>query len=111
MGHGCLSPSPPPLHSRPIRCPTTARYSMPFDRNRLDRRSFLGVSAGAGLLCTLDGVPLSGAGKQEIAASDASARSLRKPVSAKAADNEFPTPEPQPGGKVREYWIQTRSRM
>jgi FtsP/CotA-like multicopper oxidase with cupredoxin domain len=83
---------------------------MPSDRFRLDRRSFLGVSAGAGLLCTLEGVPLSEATKEDVAASDATARSMRKPPGAKAAANEFPTPVPQPGGKLREYWVQARPR-
>src|SRR4051812_11359453 len=78
----------------------------------LDRRRFLGVSAGTALLCGLGGRPLSASTAAEVDEADAAARALPRP---KAATKDpidsarYETPQPQPGGKKREYWIAARS--
>src|SRR5688500_16074644 len=76
-----------------------------------DRRGFLGVG-GAALLCTIGGktVKLRSAG--DVRQADARAASLRRPPTARvdSVDSlKFGSPEPQPGGQVREYWIQARA--
>lgn len=80
-------------------------------RHALDRRNFLGVAGGAALLCGLGGKPLTQSTVAEVAKADAAARGLKKPASAREAIDtaQFPTPEPQPGGQKREYWIAARS--
>jgi FtsP/CotA-like multicopper oxidase with cupredoxin domain len=83
-------------------------------RRALDRRGFLGVAGGsAALLCGLGGRPLTQRTVAEVAQADAAARALPKPASARDPidSSQFPTPEPQPGGQKREYWIAARSTM
>src|SRR4051812_16029634 len=82
-------------------------------RGALDRRGFLGVAGGAALLCGLGGTrPLTERTVAEVAQADAAARALPKPKAA-ASDpidsSHFETPEPQPGGQKREYWIAAHS--
>lgn len=76
----------------------------------LDRRRFLGVSAGA-LFCTVGGerVRLERPGDAEQA--DIAARRVARPhaILAQEGPSQFPRPEPAPGGQVLEYWIQARS--
>jgi FtsP/CotA-like multicopper oxidase with cupredoxin domain len=75
----------------------------------LDRRAFLGVSAGA-LFCTIGGetVSLSKPGDAEQA--DAAARRVARPRAVESQElTGFPAPRPAPGGVVREYWVQARS--
>src|SRR3954468_13442587 len=90
----------------------------------IDRRGFLGVG-GSALICTIGGRKLHLRTVDDIRHADAAAASLKRPA-AGAADAgsrkrpaaaradavdalKFGTPEPQPGGTVREYWIQARS--
>ena len=80
-------------------------------QGRLDRRGFLGVG-GAALVCTLGGKPLPLKTTSDVREADARAAGLKRPAAARrdaVDDLKFPTPEPQPGGQVREYWIQARS--
>jgi FtsP/CotA-like multicopper oxidase with cupredoxin domain len=80
----------------------------------VDRRAFLGLGAGA-LVCTIGGERITLNKPADTVAVDTAARKLRRPA-AKAAqagdanEGTFPTPTPAPGGRVREYWIQARSR-
>ncbi len=77
----------------------------------MDRRRFLSSSAvGAGtLFCSLQSVE--NASRSDVRAADRAASRLKRPsgAAALAADRvdrlRFATPEPQPGGNVREYWI------
>jgi FtsP/CotA-like multicopper oxidase with cupredoxin domain len=73
----------------------------------LDRRAFLGAS-GASLYCALRGGD--GLSRREVLARDARARDVKAPTDPVDALT-FPTPRPQPGGQVREYWIQARSLL
>ena len=75
----------------------------------MDRRGFLGVS-GASLFCALGGARALGS-RPDVLARDAQARAARAPKPTDPVDGlTFQTPVPQPGGQVREYWIQARSR-
>src|SRR3954469_16751124 len=78
---------------------------------RIDRRGFLGVG-GAALICTLNGKSKSLRTTDDVRVADAAAAGLKRPAAARldAVDRlKFGTPEPQPGGAVREYWIQARA--
>ena len=81
-------------------------------RRALDRRGFLGVAGGTALLCGLGGRPITQRTVAEVADADAAARALPRPKAA-ASDpidsSQFVTPEPQPGGQKREYWIAAHS--
>ncbi|MEA2440642.1 MAG: hypothetical protein QOH76_2066 [Thermoleophilaceae bacterium] len=79
-------------------------------RRALDRRGFLGVAGGAALLCGIGGHPITQRTVAEVAQADAAARALKKPASAREPVDTatFPTPQPQPGGQRREYWIAAR---
>jgi hypothetical protein len=97
----------------------------------IDRRAFLGVGAGSVLICTLGGKQFKITSPEDVAKVDEIARNLPRPKSAlrgqaAAADTKtkqirgwvpevdglkFGTPEPQPGGQVREYWIEAKSLM
>lgn len=79
-------------------------------KNRLDRRSFLGASAGTALLCTIGGETFRVSNAEDLKRADAKAASLSRPRQASQELTGFPQPEPAPGGQVREYWIQARSR-
>jgi manganese oxidase len=85
----------------------------PTPRPRLDRRKFLGVGGGAALLCTLGGRQYQVRDASDVREVDAAAASLPRPKAAKGRrdpvdDLRFGTPQPQPGGRVKEYWIQAR---
>src|SRR5436305_9407210 len=77
-------------------------------RRALDRRGFLGVAGGTALLCGLGGRPITERTVAEVDQADAAARALPRPKAA-ASDpidsTSFTTPQPQPGGQKREYWI------
>jgi hypothetical protein len=83
----------------------------------LQRRGFLAAGAGA-FLCTIGGERVELARPGDAAKADAAARRVarpraRGPQGAPGAgpteQMSFQTPEPQPGGVKREYWIQARS--
>jgi FtsP/CotA-like multicopper oxidase with cupredoxin domain len=73
------------------------------------RRGFLGAGAGAALLCTIGGerVVLSAPG--DAVKADAAAQRVARPAQATPVA-DFPRPEPAPGGRYVEYWIQAKSR-
>jgi manganese oxidase len=76
----------------------------------ISRRGFLGVG-GAAFICTLGGKSVKVESPRDVIKADAAAAGLRRPVGARpdAVDAlKFGTPEPAPGGQVREYWIQAR---
>jgi FtsP/CotA-like multicopper oxidase with cupredoxin domain len=80
------------------------------------RRGFLAAGAGA-LICTIGGERVLLGGPGDAAKADAAARRVARPrVRAAAAALgagpterlTFTTPQPQPGGTAREYWIEAR---
>src|SRR5947207_2675663 len=74
---------------------------------RIDRRAFLGVG-GTALVCTLGGKATSLRSVGDVRQADAKAAGLKRPAAARADRVDalkFGTPEPQPGGQVREYWV------
>ena len=80
----------------------------------MDRRSFLGVGAGAALVCTIGGEEVTLEGPKDADRADALARKVKRPRARAAQaggtkDLKFPTPQPAPGGRVREHWIQAIS--
>ncbi len=76
-----------------------------------DRRAFLGVSAGGALLCTIGGEQVRLESPGDAVQADAAARRAARPTPDPAAGElrDFPTPQPAPGGAIREYWIQART--
>ncbi len=75
------------------------------------RRSFFGLSAGAALLCTIGGQEVRLDDPDAARKADALAAQVKRPPGASPQDQlSFPTPEPQPGGVRREYWVQARTR-
>jgi FtsP/CotA-like multicopper oxidase with cupredoxin domain len=89
---------------------------MPGDSiTKSSRRGFLAVGSGA-LFCTIAGQRLSLDDAGDAAKADAAAARVRPPPArpatapgAAAQDRlTFATPSPQPGGMVREYWVQAR---
>ena len=80
----------------------------------LDRRNFLQSAAAVPLLCTIGGKTVEVANPEDVKLADEAASKIERPAGAKASQatvpSEFPTPQPAPGGQVREYWIQARSR-
>ena len=75
------------------------------------RRSFFGLSAGAAFLCTIGGKEVRLDDPDAARKADALAAQVQRPPGAAPQDDlTFPTPEPQPGGRRREYWIQARTR-
>src|SRR5919107_1060263 len=75
------------------------------------RRSFFGLSAGAALLCTIGGEQARLDDPDAARKADAIAAQVPRPAGAAPQDElSFPTPQPQPGGQRREYWIQARTR-
>jgi manganese oxidase len=80
-------------------------------RRALDRRSFLGVAGGTALLCGIGGHPITARTVADVKQVDAAARALKKPAAAREPIDTatFPTPQPQPGGQKRVYWIAARS--
>jgi FtsP/CotA-like multicopper oxidase with cupredoxin domain len=75
----------------------------------LDRRNFLGLS-GAAIICSVGGKSYAVTSADEVEQADAAARALKKPGNQPhpVDEQQFPTPQPQPGGRAREYWIQAR---
>ena len=73
------------------------------------RRSFFGLSAGAALLCTIGGEEVRLDDPDAAGKADALAAQVERPA-APEDQLTFPTPEPQPGGRAREYWIEARTR-
>jgi FtsP/CotA-like multicopper oxidase with cupredoxin domain len=79
------------------------------------RRRFLQAGAGTALLCTIGGRDFALRSAKDAEAADAAARAVARPRQAPGAAGEaadalrFGTPEPQPGGVRREYWIQARA--
>ncbi len=94
----------------------------------IDRRAFLGVG-GAALICHIGNKTFTVSTPDDVAKVDDYVRNLKRPPStlararvASVADTSVPgadpvdgltfgTPEPQPGGVVREYWIEAKSTM
>ncbi|HZB76758.1 MAG TPA: multicopper oxidase domain-containing protein, partial [Solirubrobacteraceae bacterium] len=79
------------------------------------RRSFFGLSAGgAALLCSLGGQQVRLDDPDAARKADALASQVPRPPGATAGHPVdalvFGTPEPQPGGVKREYWIQAKVR-
>jgi manganese oxidase len=82
-----------------------------MDDSSTTRRSFFGLSAGAALLCTIVGEEVRLDDPDAAGKADALAAQVKRPPGAAPQDElSFPTPEPQPGGQRREYWIQARTR-
>jgi FtsP/CotA-like multicopper oxidase with cupredoxin domain len=76
-------------------------------RRVIDRRTFLGTSAGA-FICTIGGRQIAVRSPGDAAQADAAARAVARP-SQREPTGPFPTPQPTPGGTRREYWVQARS--
>jgi manganese oxidase len=78
----------------------------------VDRRSFFAVGGGAALLCTLGGKTVEIRSPEDVERLDAAAARLTRPAAAQPEPvdrAQFPTPQPQPGGQTREYWLAARS--
>jgi plastocyanin len=78
----------------------------------LDRRGFLAAGGAATFLCTIAGETVKVSSPADVARVDAAAAALPRPAAAKADPidgAQFTTPEPQPGGTRREYWIGART--
>ena len=77
----------------------------------LDRRQFIHAAAAAPLLCSIGGKTVELTSRHDVELADAAAARTPRPGAAAAqAAEQFPIPEPAPGGRVREHWIQARSR-
>ena len=76
-------------------------------RKAIDRRAFLGTSAGA-FICTIGGREIAVRSPQDATKADAAARAVARPAQAEPT-GPFPAPQPAAGGARREYWIQARS--
>ena len=77
----------------------------------IHRRQFLSGGASAALLCALGERSFPFATASDVKAADAAARRVKRPapIPKDPVDTmTFPTPQPQPGGQAREYWIQAR---
>jgi len=74
----------------------------------IGRRGFLQAAVAAPLICTIGGREVVVGDARGAALLDADVARLRRPGSARNAQNEFPTPVPQPGGVEREYWLAAR---
>src|SRR5689334_4939239 len=81
----------------------------PHTSGGFDRRGFLGLSTAA-VLCGIGGHKIAVHSAADVAQADAAARTLRKPQAVRDAVDgmSFQTPQPQPGGQKREYWVQAR---
>jgi len=79
----------------------------------VDRRAFLSAGGGAAaFLCTIGGETVRVRSPRDVARVDAAAAALPRPAGARTDPidrAQFPTPEPQPGGRRREYWIGART--
>jgi FtsP/CotA-like multicopper oxidase with cupredoxin domain len=82
----------------------------------LDRRTFLGVGSAA-LFCTIGGRTVALRSPSDVAEADAQAAAVKRPKPSRHNPRDpvdgltFGTPGPQPGGQVREYWIEAKSLM
>jgi len=80
---------------------------------KLPRRGFLQAGVGTALLCSIGGKTLVLDNASDADKADEAVRALRRPRAATATDPldtmKFPTPQPQPGGVPREYWIEART--
>src|ERR1044072_3693235 len=80
--------------------------------SQIQRRQVLTDAASAVMLCAMAGgsrFPFKTA--SDVKAADAAARKVKRPRSLPKDPVDtmsFPTPQPQPGGVAREYWIQAR---
>ncbi len=81
---------------------------MPLDASTT-RRGLLQAGGAAALLCTIGGEEISLDGPGAAANADAAAARVRRPVTARAAQSPADRPQPQSGGRDREYWIQART--
>jgi len=90
--------------------------SPPESDSGLPRRGFLAAGAGA-FLCTIGGERVLLSKPGDAAKADAAARRVAVPRARAAAAAPgagptekltFTTPQPQPGGTAREYWVQAR---
>jgi hypothetical protein len=78
----------------------------------LDRRGFLAAGGAATFLCTIAGETVKVASPDDVARVDAAAAALPRPAAAErdpVDSAQFVTPDPQPGGTRREYWIGART--
>jgi FtsP/CotA-like multicopper oxidase with cupredoxin domain len=76
-------------------------------RRVIDRRAFLGTSAGA-FICTIGGREVLVRSPEDASKADAAARTVARPAQAEPS-GPFPEPQPAPGGARREHWIQART--
>jgi FtsP/CotA-like multicopper oxidase with cupredoxin domain len=76
-------------------------------RRVIDRRAFLGTSAGA-FICTIGGREIAVRSPEDATEADAAARAVARPAQAEPT-GPFAAPQPAPGGTRREYWVQARS--
>ncbi len=85
---------------------------MPLPGSNLDRRDFLSAAGGVAFLCTVGGKQVSVRTAADVKEVDEAAAALERPAAAKRDPLDsarFGTPEPQPGGRVREYWVSART--
>ena len=69
--------------------------------------------SGAALVCSIGGERVVLRNPGDAREADAAARRVRRPkakAAQNAAEGTFPTPQPAPGGRNKEYWVQARSR-
>jgi FtsP/CotA-like multicopper oxidase with cupredoxin domain len=76
-------------------------------RRVIDRRAFLGTSAGA-FICTIGGREIVVRSPADAGEADAAARAVARPAQREPA-GPFPEPQPAPGGTRREHWIEART--
>jgi manganese oxidase len=76
-------------------------------RRVIDRRAFLGTSAGA-FICTIGGREIAVRSPEDATKADAVARAVARPADLEPT-GPFAAPQPAPGGTRREFWIQARS--
>ena len=119
------APQPPLPGSEPGRLPADLQGD-PFGAETavgarfggMDRRGFFALGGAGALFCTLAATGNVGSDPKQtakaVAAADKAAAKVRRPrrIAMDPRDSDrFPTPQPQPGGQVREYWVQARSTM
>jgi FtsP/CotA-like multicopper oxidase with cupredoxin domain len=78
----------------------------------LPRRRFLQAGAAGAFLCAIGGEKVPLARRGDALKADAAAAKVARPRTAAkepTEDQKFVTPQPQPGGTAREYWIQARN--
>jgi manganese oxidase len=81
----------------------------PLDRfdPTLPRRRFLQAGAAGAFLCAIGGEKVALSRPGDAAKADAAAARVARPRAKEPTeDQRFATPEPQPGGTRREYWLQ-----